>query len=66
MLRREAGDREHFDGLVAKQGPERGRCRPRITQRECRNAYHPAFLVAEWTVSANEFADAMSATGTIE
>jgi len=66
MLRREAGDREHFDGLVAKQGSELGRCRFGIAQRERRDADDPAFMVAEWTIGAHEFADAMSASGTVE
>jgi hypothetical protein len=66
MLRREASDGEHFDRLVAEQRPERGCGRFGIAQRERRDADHPAFVVAEWTIGANEFADAMSATGAVE
>jgi hypothetical protein len=62
VFRREASDGEHFDRLVAKQGPESGCCRFGIAQRECRNAYHPAFVVAERAVGANEFADTMAAS----
>jgi hypothetical protein len=66
VLRREASDGEHFDRLVAKQGPESGCSRFGIAQRERRDADDPAFMVAEWTIGAHEFADAMAAFGTVE
>ena len=59
-------DGEDLDGFLGEERRQRGRGNPRIAERERGQAHGLALVVAQRTVGADEFADAVAARMEVE
>jgi hypothetical protein len=60
---RETGYAEHLDGLIREKRRKRDRCDTRFRESERRHSDYLSVAVAQRTVCADEFPDAVNAAG---